>query len=95
MNISVYRIKYSIDSYTYFKYDNPDLLPLLTKEAFIDNYNNICKNIYIEKFQFNDSIELYNILKSYGIYLKIGDIIIHNDETYYYSNPLVKFDILL
>ena len=92
MNISVYRVKYSINSHTYFKYDNSNLLPLLTKDDFIDNYNNLCKNIYIENYTI-DADKIYNILQSYGIYLNFGDIIMINNETYYYSNSLVKFDI--
>jgi hypothetical protein len=96
MNISVYRINYSNEAYTYFKYDNSNILPLLTKNDFTNNYTNICKNICINNSEVDDlqdSIKFCNLMKEYGIYLKIGDIVFQNNQSYYYDNPLVKFDI--
>ena len=89
MSVSIYRLNLTTLNLINLQYDS-NTIPLLTKENFESQYK-LLGNFDIDLIC--DSIELYNKLKKYNIFLKIGDIISYISDTYYYDHPLVKFDI--
>ena len=89
MSLLVHRLRLTQSNFINLQYDS-NIVPLLTKEDFKSHYE------LLGRFDMNlncDSIELYNKLKQYDIYLKIGDIISYDMNTYYYDHPLIRFDI--
>ena len=89
MVLLVHRLRLTESNLIDLQYDS-NSIPLLTKEDFKSQYK------LLGRFDMNlncGSIDLYNKLKDYGIYLKIGDIISYDMNTYYYDHPLIKFDI--
>jgi len=94
MYLSVHRLRLTQSNLINLQYDS-NIVPLLTKEDFKSHFELLGRfdiNLNCDSSDFN-SIELYNKLKQYNIYLKIGDIISYDMNTYYYDNPLMKFDI--
>lgn len=97
MSLSVHRLRLTQSNLINLQYDL-NIVPLLTKEDFKSHYELLGRFDMNLNCDFSDSsdfnsIELYNKLKQYNIYLKIGDIISYDMNTYYYDHPLIKFDI--